>query len=161
MNYLDLTNQIKTKFSAEWLTPSQKDVLDTLTKKFTAHKTINIYGRPGTGKTFLAWNLAKVMGATYALDIEAPGLGARVILDNCKHAKHQYRTMLLTMHLKGVTKLVLITDKKIPDDITSLELSLTDADKQKFKNNLWKLCDMRFTKEKPDYNMHALIKFNV
>ena len=161
MDYITLNNRIKELFTEEWLTTSQKNIYTTILNKFKTHKIINIFGEPGTGKTFLGWNIAKTMAASYTSNIEETGLQNIVVLDNWSHKKQEVRNLIPTMHLKGINKLILITEKEVKDDIIRLELLLTEDDKKIFKNNLWKNFDLKFDKEKKSDNLHSLIKQNL
>lgn len=161
MDYITLNNRIKDIFNEDWLTDSQREVYKTVLEKYQTHKIINIYGDSGTGKTFLGWNIAKAMSASYTSSIEDNELKAIVVLDNWSHKKQDVRNILPIMHLNGIKKVILITEKKVKDDVISLELLLTESDKVKFKNNLWKNFNLVFEKERLNDNLHSLIKANI
>lgn len=161
MDYITLTNRIKEIFNENWLTDSQNNIYKIVLLKYQTHKIVNIFGEVGTGKTFLGWNIAKAMSASYTSNIEDVGLKSIVVLDNWSHKKQDVRNILPIMHLNGIKKVILLTEKEVKDDIVSLELLLTENDKTKFKNTLWKHFDLKFDKEKANHNLHSLIKANI
>ena len=159
MTYLELINIIKKNYDKSWLTPSQFNIYGKLTTKFNAHKIINIFGTSGVGKTFLGWVLSEYFQGCYAQKTEELESNKVNILDNYSFKKQKIRALLPLLKIQSVPKILVITDKKVQDDITSLELVFDFEDKAKFKNNLWKHCQFVFNKEKND--MHSLIKFNL
>lgn len=161
MNYQDLTNRIKNKFSEDWLTPSQNKIFRKIIDGYKTHKIINIYGKPGVGKTFLGWNLNRSLDSTYTKDINTDDLKKIVILDGYSHTKNEIRKLLPIMQFKNISKIILITSSKAQDDIVALELKFIEDDKKKFKSNIFKQLGLRFENEKADYNMHNLIKNNL
>lgn len=161
MDYQDLTNRIKTNFSAEWLTPSQNQIFTKILEGYKAHKIVNIFGKPGVGKTFLGWNLNRVLASTYTKDIKVDNLCSIVILDDYSHTKNEIRQLLPIMQFQKISKIILITNMKALDDVVSLELKFNEDDKMKFKSNIFKNLGLRFENEKEAYNMHGLIKNNL
>ena len=159
MNYIELTNNIKENYTVDWLTPSQAQLYEKLTKKFKVHKIINIYGSIGVGKTFLGWNLADYFDGNYAQKIESLESNNINILDNCSNNRNFVRSLLPIMVQKSIKKIFVITDNQVRDDYVSFELKLSNEDKKVFKHNLWEKFDLNFTKDKND--MHSLIKFNI
>lgn len=161
MSYYMLINNIKDKFDLTWLTPSQRSIYDLITQKFISHKIINIYGQPGTGKTFLAWNLEKHYGAIKVSNIDDVENASVVIIDDYGHKKTDIRALLQEMFFKNIEKIIVITEKKADDDILCLFLDFTSEDRKVFKNNLWKHFNFDFSNEKEEYNMNSLIKYNL
>ena len=159
MGYLELINSIKNNYDETWVTPSQKLIYDRVTTKLKAQKVINIFGDPGVGKTFLGWLIATFFKGNYAQNTNDLKDNIVNVLDGFGYKKIEFRTLLPQLQMLSIPKTVIISDKMIQDDIISLELKFDQADKEKFKNNLWKFCKLEFAKEKN--NMNALIKSNI
>lgn len=159
VDYLELINSIKDQYTEEWLTPSQKAIYEKITTKLQAQKVINIFGDKGVGKTFLAWVIATFFYGHYTKDSNDLKKETINVLDDFSYKKQDFRKLLPKIETMSIKKIVLISNKKIQDDIISLELDFKEADKIKFKNNLWKHCKLEFPKEKGD--MHSLIKLNI
>ena len=163
INYQELTNRIKDTFSDDWLTPSQTKIYRKLINGYKTHKIINIYGKPGVGKTFLGWNLNEKFhpDSTYTKDIEASSAKSIVILDDYRYTKNEIRKLFPIMQFNNISKIFLITSSKAQDDIVSLELKFTENDRKAFKHNIFVNLCIKFEAEKPNWNMHNLIKNNL
>lgn len=159
IDYLELMNSIKDQYDETWLTPSQKEIYERVTTKFQAQKLINIFGDKGVGKTFLGWLITIFYEGHYTKD--KSNLKSKVVnvIDDFGYKKQDLRALLPNTKILAIPKTILLSNKKINDDIISLELNFETLDRDKFKNNLWKYCKLNFPKEKD--NMHALIKFNI
>lgn len=161
MNYQELTNRIKETFSEEWLTLSQRELYEKLVYGYKTHKVLNVYGKQGVGKTFLAWNLSRKMNGIYTNNLEIDVVGKIVILDNYKNSRTDIRNLFTFIQLSRIIKIIVITNAKAQDDIVSLELKFTDQDKKIFKANLFRHLFLNFLKEGSEDNMHQLIKNNL
>jgi hypothetical protein len=159
VDYLELINSIKDQYNEEWLTLSQKLLYEKVTTKFQAQKVINIFGDKGVGKTFLAWMITGYFNGYYTKDSNNLKKELVNVIDDFGYRKQDFRNLLPKTQKLNIKKTILISNKKIQDDITCFQLDFKDADKEKFKNNLWKFCKLEFPKEKD--NMHSLIKFNI
>jgi len=159
MDYLELMNSIKDQHNENWLTPSQKRIYDKVTTKFQPQKIINIFGEKGVGKTFLGWLITTFYEGHYTKDKSCLKSKIVNVIDDFGYKKQDLRALLPNTKTLSIPKTILISNKKINDDIISLELDFETLDKNKFKNNLWRFYKFNFSKEKD--NMHALIKFNI
>ena len=161
MDYYTLTNKIKGHFTRDWLTPSQSFVFDEIENKYDSQKFINVYGSPGVGKTFLAWNFEKELGAKYIKSLSEIESSSVLVIDDYQHARRSIRDLIQEVFFHDVNKVIILTEKKAEDDITKIELSLVEDDKSKFKNNLWKEFNFNFRNEKSEYDLNSLIKNNL
>ena len=134
-------NHIKTKRRLEWLTLSQKEAFTAVTKALQIPNTVNLFGREGVGKTFLAWILADKLGYTYLthpgrleqLDhLETDG----IILDNCQSSRQVHREMLKTVRFRQIYHAIFITRQMISDYTHYEELKLTSIDQKQVQQNL-------------------------
>lgn len=140
----DLTrrlNQIKNNRVEAWLTPSQGECLAALRRLLRLPQTVNLCGKIGVGKTFLAWQLADSLNFSYfatprsferASAIPVP----RVIIDNCTHSRVFHREALRLVRYRNITHTVFISRESIQDYTTLVELLLTPQDLETVSKNL-------------------------
>lgn len=134
-------NRIKANRSYDWLTFSQQEAFTAVTKVLQIPGTINLFGREGVGKTFLAWVLADELGYTYFTHptrLEQLELSKKigVILDNCESSRRVHREMLKMMRFQQINRAIFITQKKIGDYTHYVELKLTLDDQEQVQQNL-------------------------
>jgi hypothetical protein len=136
-----MLNLIKTHRNIEWLTPSQSEALYALKKVLRVPGTVNLCGRAGVGKTFLAWALADDLGYAYFPHLkhftqaeEIPASG--VIIDNAKPDRQSHRNALKALQFQNVTRAVLVTRELIRDYTHYVELDLSPEDQEKVRHNL-------------------------
>ena len=161
MNYQELTNRIKANFTEEWLTPSQQQIFLKLLNGFKTHKIVNVYGKQGVGKTFLAWNLSAKLEATFTRTLDINSSEELIVLDDYKHSRSDIRHLFSHIQLRKISKVFIFTSLKAQDDIVSFELNFTEQDKKIFKSNIYRYLGINFAKETPNDNMHKLIKNNL
>lgn len=134
-------NRIKTKRGFEWLTTSQQEAFTAVSKVLQIPQTVNLFGREGVGKTFLAWMLADKLGYTYLVhpsrlaqldQVETAG----IILDNCESSRQAHREMLKTVRFQQVNRAIFITQQMISDYTHYVELKLTPVDQEQVQQNL-------------------------
>lgn len=134
-------NRIKTKRNSDWLTPSQQRAFTATEKVLQAPSTVNLFGREGVGKTFLAWILAYKLGYVYLAhpsrleqidNLETSG----VILDNCQSDRQAHRDLLKTVRFQQIHQAVFITRQMINDYTHYVELNLTIIDQEQVQKNL-------------------------
>lgn len=139
--FIRTLNTIKTHWDLSWLTPSQQRCLAELQASLRVPGSINLFGKHGVGKTFLAWAVARENGLIYfphltlfeqAGTVDADG----VIIDNCLPGRVEHRKVLKALQLRGVRRSILITTELIHDYTHYSELTLTPEDVQKVLSNL-------------------------
>lgn len=110
--YLKLHNRVKQHADADWLTPTQQEKLNQIRKGIELNEMINLYGKHGSGKTFLCWILSKLESAAYVpnpLAFPTPGQTA-VIIDNFNYfGKNSFRKISARHSLKKVNRFVIVT----------------------------------------------------
>ncbi|RKU21511.1 hypothetical protein C6499_21160 [Candidatus Poribacteria bacterium] len=121
----------------ETLTPSQLSARDVLLDTIHAEETrINLWGGPGTGKTFLAHYLhhrADVIYFSYQHHYDRRVSQHSVVaIDNAPYIRQEARGLYDSIRwgdkdYKG-PKVILITRKPIADAVRRIELTLTDTD---------------------------------
>lgn len=139
--FLRTLNAIKTHWDTSWLTPSQEQCLMELQACLRVPGSVNLFGRHGVGKTFLAWALARESGLAYfphlILFEQVETVDVRgVIIDNCLPSRIEHREILKALRFRGTKRSILITAELIYDYTHYSELILTPADVQKVRDNL-------------------------
>lgn len=136
-----ILNSIKINRTGAWLTPSQRNVQAAIKELLRVPQTINLCGRAGSGKTFLAWHLADELGyvylphpdhLVYAESLVSEGL----IIDNCRPDRRSHRDVLRILQLNSVLRAIFITRQIIQDYTRYVELKLTFSDQSKVCENL-------------------------
>ena len=134
-------NLIKKYHDVEWLTPSQQRAFIALKDVLHMPCTVNMYGSPGVGKTFLAWVLANQIDYDYFphftcfIHTENTVL-PRVIIDNADPSRKSHRDILKVLQFREVNRAILITRELIHDYTRYIELSLSSQDWTKVHKNL-------------------------
>jgi hypothetical protein len=136
--YIEIQNQIKRKADINWLTDSQKKQYNNCVEFLnTYHKIINLYGKEGTGKTFIGWILYKEQIATYYSSMnQVEDKKNCIIIDNYKSDRRNIRNLRNILKFKGISHVIVITRYKAEDDIPSFCLSIESEDLNRFKHNL-------------------------
>ena len=142
--FIRVLNLIKTHWDVSWLTDSQRQCLEELQFQLRVPRTVNLYGKLGVGKTFLAWALVRESGLVYfshlTLFLQAEGMekeeDTAIIIDNCPSVRSQHRDVLKALDFRGVKRAVLITPTLIQDYVHYCELLLTRDDISKVWDNL-------------------------
>lgn len=137
--YIEVLNNIKQNFDLSWLTNSQREIFNKC-KCFLVppNKIINIFGREGTGKTFVGWVLSKEnIGLYFSSVKEVIAYQKVIILDNCDHKRKFVRELRNTLRIKRINHAVILTRHRAEDDIPAFQLDLTEDDLKIFKHNLF------------------------
>ena len=123
----------------ETLTPSQLSARDVILDTIHAAETrINLWGEPGTGKTFLAHYLhhrADVIYFSYQHHYDRQVSRHSVVaIDNAPHIRQEARGLYDKIRwgdkdYTGPRNVILITREPIDDAVRPIELTLTDADR--------------------------------
>ena len=144
--YVQWTNCIKERAEASWLTDRQQEVYERLLNHWHNHPFVNLYGAPGSGKTFIARLLVKTHDYAYTQDLqEAPSNAPNVALDNAKYSR-MLRPLARSM---GLGRVLLITRQRITEAMPHVQLELTEKDVLQFQAMLAEHCNITFTKTTP------------
>jgi len=139
------------------LTNSQRVVFNELRRFFdSGHRILNVYGREGVGKTFLAWLLANQQAAEYAGCVdELPRAVARAVLDNSSSDRTFVRGMRNVMGRQSIDQLILLSRSRVEDAIPAFELVLDEDDIRCVRANLFRM-DVELP-DKPVRNLWELL----
>lgn len=137
--FVDILNRIRQNANIDWLTPSQKVAYTLLCERLKFLDEVNLWGRHGVGKTFIGWLLHKQGLATYAPrleDVEPVKFLRVIVVDNMDWRRAKVREALYHCHAQGYEKVVLITTEPVQEQMSVVELGLTDDDLAKVVANL-------------------------
>lgn len=123
-----ILSKIWAKADYEWLTDSQKMALKELKNYLEIHRTVNLFGPVGSGKTFLMWIFTKKYPDwKYLPCIPKEDYDEfsdhNLIIDNFYPAtREKYRKILYIAEMYQYKKLILITERPISDTIPMVKL---------------------------------------
>ena len=137
---VEFQNRIRRQFCLEWLSPSQKKTYDHLQNLLSFQETVNLYGSTGVGKTFIRWVLEKeVPMYSYLspdkLEENTTNKTSWAVVDPHPRQRLIVRQTLATLHDLDYTKIILVSDEPIEDQIPRCQLALTPSDLQKIYQN--------------------------
>ena len=156
MSLAALQERIRDRLSAEWLTPSERKVWELL-HRFNGppHRVVNIYGPPGSGKSFLGWLMHREGHATYSLwTEEARPIHPRLVLDNAPSDRVSARSIRPLVDKLGIRQIILLSRQRVDEpDMPAFALEITEDDLDHFRANLYRHLNitMPATAEYQDY----------
>ena len=111
---LILLNRLKAAAYRDWLTDSQSAAFSEIQTLWDFPERINLTGLPGAGKTFLAWTVARLLGAAYfpsprVYHTEAVPQQVRVVIDNTSDDAIAQRRLLAELQLNSSRSALIIT----------------------------------------------------
>ena len=157
--WLELINDIKRRFSSEYLTPAQKLAYGALLRHMRVPNWVNLHGPNGSGKTTMAWILARATGANYVPTMnrlqELQPNHEALIIDNSPYREMEVRNVLATCGLLNCYTVVLITTQSITMPIFKVELSLPNWEEiemiEKTLTRLGYICNKSKLPENPSF----------
>jgi len=150
--WVDSLNRLRATADATTLSSSQWHAGEAVVALLRAHNTVNLYGLPGTGKTYLGWVLARMTGARLVpsparlagldrygavpsrLGPGLPGhwpdarLDGVVIVDQCPDSRTMARSVVSDGIHAGFRRAVVVTQAPISDHVPHVELRLAPDD---------------------------------
>ena len=130
--WLHLLNEIKRRPPEHYLTVSQRAVRDQIADWLRYPQWVNLYGKPGAGKTFVAWSLVRAIGALHiSLPSSLKGLVNPpdiVLIDNAPYSESDVRRIFSTCELLSIPSVVLLTRQPVRMPMKSVELPLPTPD---------------------------------
>lgn len=126
--WLRLVNDIKRTASEDYLTPQQRSVWQSLCTVLELPQRINLYGPSGSGKTFVAWMVARSMGAVHVplpSTLESIEPGTEILLvDNAPTSESAVRTLWAQCNLLNIRSIVVITQHPVAIPTRAMVLPL-------------------------------------
>jgi len=145
--YVTWINTIKEKADETWLTQSQRKAYETILTKWQSHSFVNLYGKSGVGKSFIARLLAKIHGYYYTHNLnDVPDNTIQVVLDGVEYNR-QLRSIVRERNLGRV---ILITQNVVKEAMPYLSVELSDKDVSQFKVTLNNKCNVQFIYTVPE-----------
>lgn len=130
--WLRLVNDLKRRRTEEYLTETQRSTYQALYEMVRFPQWINLYGVHGSGKTFLAWAIARTTGAAYVSTSEqltsVTLAQEMLIVDNAPHLESDVRRVLASCDLLSANIVILVTDIPITMPIRRIELPRPTSD---------------------------------
>lgn len=130
--WIEISNKIKQRNLLELLTPQQQVAYDTLYQWLAYPQHVNLYGPIGSGKTMVAWALARATGGRH---IPLPPQIKSVtndtdiaLVDNAPHREPDVRRLMADCNLMGFQRVVFITNRPVTLRLHRVELPLPTAD---------------------------------
>lgn len=136
---MDILNRIRQSADYTWLTPSQQRAQNAILERLKFLDEVNLWGRPGTGKTFLGWMLQRQRWADYvpvAEQIGQAGLLRTIVVDNAGWKRREVRDILHLARRYGYNRVILITQEPVQEQMATVELLLNQEDIDKAIANL-------------------------
>ncbi len=111
--WLQITSELKRRPAEEMLTPTQRQVWETICALLRFPQHINLYGSAGSGKTTIAWAISRVTGALHVSvpsDLAIVPSGSEILLvDNISPQEASVRRVLAGCNLLNATSVILIS----------------------------------------------------
>jgi|LSQX01.2.fsa_nt_gb hypothetical protein len=147
--YMDWVNQIKMKADINWLTKSQEPVYHAILTQWLSIPFINLYGSPGSGKSFLARLWCSKNDYIFATDLATVPEGSRnIILDDVIYS----RSLRIIANERRLSRIILITHSPIKEAMPLCELKIDEVDVRQFAGILGRYCHIYFTHSIPEGN---------
>jgi hypothetical protein len=129
---LTLLNRLKAQANPGMLTDSQIAVYETILDHWRFPQRVNLYGPPGSGRTFLAWAISRSQGVPFCVSPnhlpESEKSLSCIVVDNVVSTERTIRDLLARLQLYGAYKALLVTDRCIDLSLAPAELSAPSAD---------------------------------
>lgn len=137
--FVEILNRIRQYANTTWLTPNQQATYNLLRERLNFLDEVNLWGKHGVGKTFLGWILQTQGLVVYAPRLEEVRenpLRCTIFLDNVGWRRREVREALRYCRRQGHEKVVLVTTEPVQDQMSTVELRLTNEDLEKVVSNL-------------------------
>lgn len=146
---MEWVNQIKMKADINWLTKSQAPVYKAILIQWLSIPFINLYGSPGSGKSFIARLLCNKNDYVYTTNLKiVPEDSKNIILDDANYS----RSLRIIANERRLSRIILITHSPVKEAMPLCELKIDDADVRQFEGILGRYCQIYFTHSIPEGN---------
>jgi len=166
--WLRLVNEMKRRAPQEYFTSTQRAVYDVLDERLQfPNQRINLYGAPGTGKTYLAWGLIRALEAVHvpvaARVREFDGQPMPIlILDNAPTYEDEVRSLLADAALMDAGSVVFITQRPTALHMRQIQLDVpTPDDLRQIARTLGRLGFYEVSTPLPSPNLWQILQYYV
>jgi len=163
--WLRLVNEMKRRTPQEYFTPTQRAVYEALVDRLQfPNQRLNLYGAPGTGKTYVAWGLVHAFDAVHVpIASRLRQFDGRplpiLILDNAPTYEDEVRGLLADAALIGAESLLFITHKPTALRMWRIQLDLpTPDDIRQIARTLGRLGFYEVSAPPPSPNLWQLLQ---
>jgi hypothetical protein len=162
---IEFRNRIYLHRRLEWLSPSQKQTYDRLRQLLSFQDTVNLYGARGAGKTFLTWVLSQEVSTSFysnldKLEREATDRTTLAVVDPHPSLRSIVRGTLSNLHGLGYSRILLVSEEPVADQIPLCQLALAPTDFTKISQN-WSDISIpmaQFPKPLEGMNLHEVLR---
>jgi hypothetical protein len=134
--WLRLLNEMKRRSMEEYLTGTQRSARDQICDLLRFPNRINLYGKYGSGKTYVAWSVVRATGATHVtLPEKLKTLSPKheiLLIDNAPHHEAEIRRLMASANLLEAVSVVFITREAIGMPMSRVQLTLPAPDEISF-----------------------------
>lgn len=163
--WLRLVNELKRRAPQDYFTPTQRAVYEVLTEHLQfPNQRLNLYGAPGTGKTFIAWGLGRSLDAVHVpvatrlRQFDGQPLPI-LILDNAPTYEDEVRGLVADAILMGADSVLFITHKPTALRMRRIQLDLpTPEDLRHIARTLGRLGFYEVSPPPPAPNLWQLLQ---
>lgn len=124
-------------------TNSQLSVSTFLLDRLIYPGFVNLNGKHGVGKTFLGWHMDRTNCVQYCVEptvINDILPNSQILfIDNAGYRRSDYRAILGKLERQRVNKAIIVTNERIEDDVTGVELKCNSQDIQTVSNSFLRL----------------------
>ena len=146
---MEWLNLIKMKADVTWLTKSQAPVYKAILTQWSNQPFINLYGPPGSGKSFIARLLSSKNKYVYTTDLnQVPEDSKNVIMDDANYT----RSLRIIASERRLARVILVTQSPIKEAMPICELKLNEGDVRQVEGVLGRYCQICFTHSVPEGN---------
>lgn len=161
MKLFTLQQRIRDRLSTDWLTPSEQHVWEQL-HRFDGppHRVVNVYGPPGSGKSFLGWLMERERYATYGFWANRPKpILPRLVLDNARTDRASTRALRPQVDEQGIRQIILLSRLRVDEQaMPAFELRITEDDLEYLRGNLYRHMDLILPETEGYRNYHDAIE---
>jgi hypothetical protein len=128
---LTLLNRLKAQANPAMLTDTQAAAFEAIIGLWRFPQRVNLYGPPGSGRTFLAWVIGRSQDVpfyaspTHLAGVERPM--SCLIVDNAPSTERAIRDLLARLQLCEAHKALLVTDRRANLGLAPVALSAPTA----------------------------------
>jgi len=145
--YHNTIYKIKNSLTENWLTRSQEVVWNKLLKVMEPpFYVVNIFGEPGTGKTFLGWLMKKKGMAKFVdtaeINWEELAGSECVVFDRYDVSRRSLRSLRGNIQNYGINQAIVLSRERAKDEIPCFELLVSSEDIDIAKANLYREFDI-------------------
>jgi hypothetical protein len=156
--YVQWINLIKEKADYGWLSDHQRVIYDRILNQWEVAPFVNIYGSPGSGKSFIARLLVKEHGCVYTTDLDDLTTHAeQVIVDSALYT----RMMRPKAREFDIKRVLVFSSRPASDPMPCVELRLNVHDIQQIMHTLYERLGIEFNNEPQGTDVGEILRAEI